>query len=95
MVHMTNGAVYIPIVNVGVQEVVLHPCTVLVTVSEAYLVNSPAKHVEEGVAATVSSLATTGLVQDKIAAVDLTALTQKEQCQVRMLLRKYSCLSSL
>ena len=29
-------------------------------------------------------------MQDKVAAVDLTALTQDEQCQVRLLLQKYS-----
>ena len=89
LVHMVKGTVYIPIVNVGTQEVVLYPRTVLGTVSEAYLVNSPDNLVEEGVAANVSSQST-GSVQDKVAAVDLTALTQEEQCQVRMLLQKYS-----
>ncbi|KAK0155282.1 hypothetical protein N1851_002379 [Merluccius polli] len=40
---------------------------------------------------TVLGTTTTSLVQDKINAVDLTALTQEEQCQVRvLLLQKYS-----
>lgn len=80
--HMSKGTVYILIVNVGAQEVVLYPRTVLGTVSEAYLVNSPDNLVEEGVAATVSLQTTTSLVQDKINADDLSALTQEEQCQV-------------
>ena len=87
---MSKGTVYIPTVNVGAQEVVLYPRTVLGIVSEAYLVNSPDNLVEEGVVVTVSSQATTSLMQDKINAVDLTALTQEEQCQVGMLLQKYS-----
>lgn len=80
--HMSKGTVYNPIVNVGAQEIVLYPRTVLGTVSEAYLVNSPDNLVEEGVAATVSLQTTTSLVQDKINADDLSALTQEEQCQV-------------
>lgn len=70
-------------------DVILYPRTVRGTVSEAYLVNSPDNLLEEGVAATVSAQ-TVDLVQDKIAAVDLTALTHEEQYQVRMLLQKYS-----
>ena len=44
---------------------------------------------EEGVEVAVSSQ-TTSSVQDKITAVDLTALTQDKQCQVRLLLQKSS-----
>ena len=89
LVHMVKGTVYIPIVNVGTQCVVLYPNTILGNVSEAHFANSPDNLVEEGVEVTVSSQ-TTSSVQDKVAAVDLTALTQDEQCQVRLLLQKYS-----
>lgn len=89
LVNMSRGTVYIPIVNVGTQEVVLYPNTILGTVSESYLVHSPDHLIEDGVAATVSSQ-TAGSVQDKIEAVDLTALTPDEQCEVRALLQKYS-----
>lgn len=41
---------------------------------------------EPEVAATVSSQAVGSSVQDKIATVDLSALTEQEQCQVRSLL---------
>lgn len=79
---------YIAIVNVGAQEVVLYPRTVLGTVSEAYLVHSPDNLVEEGIAAIVFSQTTTSLVQDKINAVDVASLTQEEQCQVGVQLQK-------
>ena len=81
---MVKGTVY-----VGTQCVVLYPNTILGTVGEAHLANSPDNLVEEGVEVTVSSQ-TTSSVQDKVAAVDLTALTQDEQCQVRLLLQKYN-----
>lgn len=45
---------------------------------------------EERIVVTVSSQTATGSVQDKIAAVALTALTQEEQWQVRQLLQIYS-----
>lgn len=88
LVNMSRGTVYIPIVNVGAQEVVLYPNTILGNVSESYLVHSPDYLIEKGVAATVFSQ-TAGLVQDKIEAIDLTALTPDEQREVRALLQKY------
>lgn len=89
LVNMSRGMVYIPNVNVRAQEVVLYPNIILGIVSESYLVHSPDHLIEDGVAATVSSQ-TAGLVQDKIEAADLTALTPDEQCEVRALLQKYS-----
>ena len=87
---MGKGTVYIPTVNIGAQEVVLYPRTVLGTVSEAYLVNSPDNLVEEGVAATVSLQTTASLVKDKINAAELSALTQEGQCQVGIVLQQCS-----
>lgn len=41
LVHVARGTVYIPIVDVGSQDVVLHPCTVLGTLSHVHLVSLP------------------------------------------------------
>lgn len=90
LVSATRGTVYIPIVNVGTEDVVLYPRTVLGTLSHAHLVNSPTGLGGEVISATVSSHTVTSSVQDKIAALDLTALPEQEQCQVRSLLQKYS-----
>lgn len=88
LVSASNGTVYIPIVNVGTQDVLLYPRTVLGTLTHAHQVSSPTGL--EEVAATVSSQTVNSSVQDKVAAVDLTALTEQEQSQVRSLLHKYS-----
>ena len=90
LVRVSRGTVYIPIVNVGIQDVLLYPSAVLGTLSNAHLVSLPAGLEERELAATVSSQTVTNEVQDKIAAVDLTALSEQEQGQVRTLLHKYS-----
>ena len=41
LVQMTRGTVYIPIVNVGVNDVVLYPRTVIGTLSHAHVVSLP------------------------------------------------------
>ena len=94
LVNVTRGTVYIPIVNVGTEDVVLHPRTVLGTVRHASLVSSPTGLGKGEVSATVSSQTVASSLQDKIAAVDLTALSEQEQCQVRSLLHKYSLFCS-
>ncbi|CAI5643241.1 unnamed protein product [Oreochromis niloticus] len=87
---VNRGTVYIPVVNVGVQDVVLSPHTTIGTLSYAHLVSSPQGLQEEGMAATVSSQTVVSSVQDKIAAIDLSTLTAQEQGHVRSLLYKYS-----
>lgn len=90
LVRVNRGVVHIPIVNVGSQDVVLYPRTVLGTLSQAHLVSSPVGLEERGVDATVSSQSVGRSVRDQIAAVDLKALAEQEQCQIRSLLQKYS-----
>lgn len=87
---VNRGTVYIPIVNIDVQDVVLSPRTMIGTLSYAHLVSSPQGLQEEGMAATVSSQTAVSPVQDKIAAIDLSTLTAQEQGHVRSLLYKYS-----
>lgn len=83
---VNRGTVYIPIVNIDVQDVVLSPRTMIGTLSYAHLVSSPQGLQEEGMAATVSSQTAVSPVQDKIAAIDLSTLTAQEQGHVRSLL---------
>ncbi|CAI5686070.1 unnamed protein product [Oreochromis niloticus] len=87
---VNRGTVYIPVVNVGVQDVVLSPHTTIGTLSYAHLVSSPQGLQEEGMAATISSQTVVSSVQDKIAAIELSTLTAQEQGHVRSLLYKYS-----
>ncbi|XP_041862171.1 uncharacterized protein LOC121653037 [Melanotaenia boesemani] len=100
LVRVSRGTAYIPIVNVGTQDVVLYPRTVLGTISTAYLVSSPAGLVEgDGLVerdapATVASHAAHTSVRDQIDAVDLTALGGQEQKQVRSLLQKFQSVFS-
>jgi len=92
LVQLVRGTVYVPIVNVGVNDAVLYPHTVIGIVSQAYVVSLPTGVTEgnEQVSATMSSQMVTTSIQDKINAVDLGALSEKDQCQVRSLLQKHS-----
>uniref|UniRef100_A0A8C6TU90 Gypsy retrotransposon integrase-like protein 1 n=1 Tax=Neogobius melanostomus TaxID=47308 RepID=A0A8C6TU90_9GOBI len=89
LVRVSNGTVYIPIVNVGIQEVLLYPRTVLGTLSEVQVVTSPIDSEGPFMANSSSQTAITSM-QDRIEAVDLSALNQQEQCSVGALLQKYS-----
>lgn len=94
LVQVFRGTVYIPIVNVGIQDVVLYPSTVLGTMSQAHVVSPPIGLEEREGEVTVSSQTVADSVEAKIATVDLTALAEEEQGQVRGLLQKYSCVFS-
>lgn len=88
LVCVRRGMVYIPIVNVGTQDVVLYPCTVLDTLSHAHIVSSSTGLEERKVSATTMTVGSS--LQDKIAPTDLSALAEQEQHQVRALLQKYT-----
>ncbi|KAK0135759.1 Retrovirus-related Pol polyprotein from transposon 17.6 [Merluccius polli] len=92
LVQLSRGTVYIPIVNVGVNDAVLYPHTVIGTVSHAHVVSLPTGVTEgEGqVSATMSSQMVTNTIQEKTNAIDLSALSETEQSQVRSLLQKHS-----
>lgn len=92
LVQLTRGTVCIPNINVGVNDAVLYPHTVIDTVSHAHVVSLPTG-VTEGkgqVSATMSSQTVTNSIQEEINALDLGALSEKDQCQVRSLLQTHS-----
>lgn len=98
LVQVNRGTAHVPIVNVGVTDVVLYPRTILGTLSNANVVSLPAGVTESQgtVVGTVSSQAATSVssaapdpVWEKIQATDLSALSEEEQNSVRSLLYKY------
>ena len=91
LVQLTRGTVYIPIVNVGVNDVVLYPRTVIGTLSYAHVVGQPTgvTELDGQVSATVSSQTVPTSLQEKIGALDLSALSEQEQSKVRSLLQKH------
>lgn len=91
LVQVARDTVYIPVVNVGTLVAILYPYTVLGSLSQGNLMSSPTGL--EEMSATISTQ-TTSSMQDRIAAVDLTAPTEQEQHLVRSLLQKYSSVFS-
>ncbi|CAI5649652.1 unnamed protein product [Oreochromis niloticus] len=90
LVQVDKGVAYIPVTNVGTAEAVLHPRTHLGVISQATVVSLPAGVSEEhSFPITVSSHTTSSPAQDMVDAIDLSALTESEQHEVRLLLQKY------
>ena len=90
LVRVVRGTVYVPVVNVGTTAVLLYPRTGLGTLGSADVVSLPAGVTEVGSpVATVSAQAAAPSVPDRIASLDLSALTELEQADVKSLLRRY------
>ncbi|CAI5692446.1 unnamed protein product [Oreochromis niloticus] len=90
LVQVDKGVAYIPVTNVGTAEAVLHPRTHLGVISQATVVSLPAGVGEEhSFPATVSSHTTSSPARDMVDAIDLSALAESEQHEVRLLLQKY------
>ncbi|KAL7870950.1 hypothetical protein SRHO_G00084470 [Serrasalmus rhombeus] len=90
LVHVVRGTVYVPVVNVGTTEVLLYPHIRLGSLSSVQVVSLPSGVTEvRPMTATVSSQTVASSVQNGMAAVDLSALTELEQKEVRSLLQKY------
>lgn len=95
LVQVTRGTAYIPIVNVGITDVVLHPRTCIGTLSSVHVVSLPA-----GVQAVSSEIASMGekivapSVHEQIDALEVTGLSAEEQGRVRALLKDYSSVFS-
>ncbi|KAL0198417.1 hypothetical protein M9458_006957, partial [Cirrhinus mrigala] len=97
LVPVSRGTVYIPVVNVGMIDVVLYPNTLLGTLHGVYVVSLP-----PGVTEVMDAVATVGSqgcvvgpsLQDQIESVDLSALGMEEQGEVRTLLRHYQSVFS-
>ena len=95
LVQVARGTVYVPVVNVGTTEVLLHPRTCLGSLSSVQVVSLPTGITEvRSTTATVSSQVAAHSAQSGIEAVDLSALTDQEQQEVRSLLQKYSSVFS-
>lgn len=95
LVQAVRGTVYIPVVNVGTTEVLLHPRTSLGALSCAQVVSLPTGVTEvRSATATVSSQVAGSPAQSGVEAVDLSALAEQDQAEVRSLLQKYSSVFS-
>lgn len=97
LVRVVRGTVYVPVVNVGTVDVVLRPTTLVGNLREVYLVNLPQGVVEvKAAAATVHShRAGEELpVSSKIESIDLSALSDAEQGDVKALLQRYQSVFS-
>lgn len=90
LVQVVRGTAYVPIVNVGLTDVLLYPHTVVGTLDQVNFVNLPAGvTANPPTSATVSSQTAT-LVPEPVETIDLSHLSGEEQGQVRSLLRKYA-----
>lgn len=94
LVQVVRGTAYIPVVNVGTAEVLLYPRTRLGALSLAEVVSLPPGVTEVGSSATVSAQAATSSGQGGVESVDLSALAEPEQEQVRSLLQRFSSVFS-
>lgn len=97
LVQVVRGTVYVPMVNVGVIDVMLYPRSVIGTLIGAYVVSWPAGITEvPSMVATVNSQGVeNGLgIQERIEAVDLSSLPVVGQGQVRALLHRFSSVFS-
>lgn len=81
---------YIPIVNVGITDVLLYPRTSLGVLSSAQVISLPPGVTEvRPTRASVSSQVTSRSVPDKMETVNLSALPESERLGVRNLLQKF------
>lgn len=92
LVRVTSGTVYIPVVNVGTADSVLYPRTQLGQVDMASVVSLPNNIVEvRSITASPARSSTAEMtIEDKIRGLDLSALPDSEQVEVRSLLLRYS-----
>nr|XP_043898190.1 uncharacterized protein LOC122779681 [Solea senegalensis] len=95
LVKTCRGTAHVPVVNVGMTEILLHPRTCLGTLSGAQVVSLPTGVTEvRSIAASVSSQGASSLAPDKVESIDLSALAEQQQSEVRSLLSKYSSIFS-
>lgn len=97
LVPSVRGTVYIPIVNVGVLDVVLYPNTLLGSLHGVFVVSLPPGVIE--VKETVAMVGAQECVlepplQQRIDTIDLSALESREQDRVRALLQRYQSVFS-
>lgn len=90
LVQVVRYTVYVPVVNVGMTEVLLYRWTGLGTLGVAQVVSLPAGVTDdESMLVTVSSQVATSSVPDRIESLDLSTLTEDKQMGVMPLLHRY------
>ena len=90
LVQVTRGTVYIPVVNVGTTDVLLHPRTCLGSLCGAQVISLPRGVTEVNpITASVSAQGDASVAQDGLASVDLGILPEEDQREVRSLLQRY------
>ncbi|XP_046719991.1 uncharacterized protein LOC124395501 [Silurus meridionalis] len=96
LVRVNGGTVWVPIVNVGALDAVLYPTTVLGTLREVYLVDSPTGLTE--ISQVKAQIATCDTMSASdvghVDNVELSGLSDEEQKQVRALLREFQSVFS-
>lgn len=91
LVQVDHGTAYIPVVNVGEKEVVLHPRTILGKLSDVFITSLPTGVAEvRTVYVLVPEQVASDPIKTKILELDLSPLSDLEQYQVRSMLLKYS-----
>lgn len=95
LVRVIRGTAYIPVINVGCNDVMLYPRTVVGTLDFVNVVSLPAGVTEvPSEVATVSSQTASPSMQQQVEDVDLSPLSVEEQGQVRSLLEHYASVFS-
>lgn len=95
LVRTTKGTAYTSVTNVITNDILLYPRTGLSIVCSAQVVCLPVGVTEVmPTAVSVSSQAAAGAEPEPIYAVDLSALTEQEQMEVRAVLQKYKTVFS-
>lgn len=95
LVCVIRGTAYIPVINVGCNDVMLYPRTVVGTLDFVNVVSLPAGVTEvPSNVATVSSQTASPSVQQQVDDVDVSPLSVGEQGQVRSLLGHYASVFS-
>ncbi|XP_077957579.1 uncharacterized protein LOC144406215 [Gasterosteus aculeatus] len=95
LVQVVRGTAYIPVVNVGSVEAVLHPRTVIGTLGPVNVISLPAGVTEvPSDRATMSSHTVSPTVPHQMEEMDLSFLPADQQSQVRSLLGQYASVFS-
>lgn len=91
LVQVSGGTAYIPIVNVGLSDVLLYPRTVVGTLDTVNVVSFPrgVTEIPSEVATVSAQTASSPPVQQQVDDVDLSSLPNEDQNKVRSLLNQY------
>ncbi len=97
LIQVIRGTAYVPIVNVGISDVMLYPRSPLGTLDRVLVVSLPPDVAEiRSVAATVQIPVPQGVLtmEEQLNVLELPGLSEKEASQVRALLHRYQSVFS-